>query len=179
MKTMSVFLILCMLSGCSTSIYVNDINFETVRNQINQEALGKKPYVTDVNNNTTLAYSLNLDADSVRFISKGFQKMSYPVESLKKISFTDNAQGARDGALVGFAAGSVYGILKAASYGGSGENFIAYLLVGAIYGLPNSALGLIGGFVVGSRKEFVFGDKHLENKRPLLQNKEEDENKSK
>lgn len=167
MKIMSVFLILCMLGGCSTSIYVNDINFETVRNQINLEALGKRPSVTNIDNKTTLAYSLNLDADSVRFITRGYQKMSYPVESLKKISFKDNAQGARDGALVGFAAGSVYGILKAASYGGSGELFIAYLLVGAIYGLPNSALGLIGGFMVGSRKEFIFGEKHIENDRPL------------
>jgi hypothetical protein len=169
MKEMSLLLIMSLLVGCSTSIYVNDINYDVVRDQINKEALTHKCVVQSSFEDGVEVYAINLTPDSAKFITKGYQKKSYHVSNLKRISFTDRGKGSFDGGKIFFVAGSAYGIVRAAS---SGESIplIGYLIVATIYGVPTSALGFIAGYMAGGTKEFIFNGYSNQRERPLINN---------
>ncbi|MDY0017955.1 MAG: hypothetical protein WCS93_02680 [Candidatus Delongbacteria bacterium] len=156
MRFISLMLILGMLYSCSKTVLVSDGNYEAVRLMINQEALQKTCHMTYEDKTNSKVHALNIGKDSVKFVTDEFKLISLPVTEVKTISFTDRSAGAGDGALTFFVAGSLFGVLRLASAAEGSVSFMGYCLFAAIYGLPFSAVGMVGGSIVGSSNIFDF-----------------------
>lgn len=156
MRFISLMLILGILYSCSKTVLVSDSNYEAVRLMINQEALQKTCYMEYEDKTSSKVHALNIGKDSVKFVTDEFKLISLPIAKVRTISFTDRSSGAGDGALSFFVLGSLFGVLRLASAAEGSVSFMGYCLFAAIYGLPFSAVGMVGGSIVGSNNIFDF-----------------------
>ena len=167
--TIAITVALAVLCGCAQVRVVDPIGPDESLVEVNRALSGRKARIVLGTGSEFLGMRVHVRSDSTMWVPADMtsERVAVQTSELKSITVLDRGRGARQGAILGGAAGALGGYFFAvwntsddSPFGvGPTENYaVATIPIGGVAG---AALGAIIGGYVGSERTFVFGSDEL------------------